>query len=278
MKYIALCLLCLATTACGGAKSVSFVTATKLGIGADAKTQKAHIGFSRTEGMIGPVYDNGAVPPVVASLDSNAQIFNPVVDQFYATGHAAVLAATGAKPERISEKPLSGKRKAMFFGTSTIAGFGASFTGVAPSSLELGYGRVEYSYIPIIRSDSRIDNYGSVLAKIELGAKADSDFKDTSLAVKSLIATGTAADQLASRVTPFLKGLVDDAGKSLSGSYSKSDAAQALQNALSDYPKFRSALKDWLDTNTITASPTIFAYSDQYPDAQRAAVRDLLGQ
>src|SRR5882757_6834672 len=113
--------LALALGACSsGEENVLFVTSTDIGIDADAKTGSANIGVGRNEGMIGPVYvDSGGTPPIVASIQSNLSIFNPKVNQLYATGNAARFAtgATEREPRIGDPDELSGRRRAMFFGT-----------------------------------------------------------------------------------------------------------------------------------------------------------------
>ena len=77
--------------ACADPNRVTFVTKTDIAIDADATTQSVSIGYDRREGYIGPAYETGGVPPIVAKIKSNLSILTPEVHQFYATGNAAVL-------------------------------------------------------------------------------------------------------------------------------------------------------------------------------------------
>jgi hypothetical protein len=84
----------LAMAGCTTTNDVLFVTKTSLGLDFDAKPASASIAYDRTEGYIAPRYDNGEIPPVVASIKSDAKIFNPKIKQVYATGDAAVIAVS----------------------------------------------------------------------------------------------------------------------------------------------------------------------------------------
>jgi len=221
-----ICVLLLA--ACGDVNRALFVTGTQIGIDADAKKEGVSIGFDRYEGYIGPAYQSGAAPAVLARLQSDLAPINPKIKQLYATGEAAVLVASKAKKRRTAPS-LTGVRKIMFFGTGTNLGLKATFAGSAPANVNLGYKRGEFSLIPIISgtsenaesedSDGDVesaeedialasnhsssdkggdegDQYASVLAAIDI----DSGIKnvtDTSLGVSQFFATGAAAEALA---------------------------------------------------------------------------------
>ncbi|MBF0307665.1 MAG: hypothetical protein HQL41_18730, partial [Alphaproteobacteria bacterium] len=57
--------------ACADSDSVLFVTKTSLGIDMDTKPAGVAIAYDRVEGYVGPTYDNGAMPPVVAFIESS---------------------------------------------------------------------------------------------------------------------------------------------------------------------------------------------------------------
>lgn len=230
-------LLCGAFGACAGTDRVTFVTATRIAIDADATTQSLAIGYGRDEGYLGPAYETGAVPPVVAKIDSNLSPFRPQVKQFYATGRAAVLATCKGGdaaesddlpecPELLEPPKLTGGRRIMFFGTSAVLGFKASWAGNAPEAVTLGYKRKEFSWLPIGRTDTtsgragasprpapsptQEDAYGSVLASLNLDTQTLS-LPEAALALDQFFATGLAAENLAN--TRQIKAKVGNAAE-----------------------------------------------------------------
>ncbi len=224
-KFTVTLMLCciLGLSGCTTTKDVLFVTKTSLGIDIDAKPATASIGYDRTEGYIAPRYDNGEIPPVVASIKSDGGIFNPKIRQVYATGDAAVIAVSDfseaalnnldpGAAEGKAEKKLSGKKQLMFFGTTTTTGLKVGFTSYVPDSFSFGFKRKEYSFIPLgnvvkREPDGKVteeyDVYPSVLASIDTAANAGTANKkgapsgDTSLSNSQFFATGRAARVLA---------------------------------------------------------------------------------
>jgi hypothetical protein len=211
----------LALTGCATTTDVLFVTKASIGIDFDAKPASASIGYDRTEGYIAPRYDNGEIPPVVASIRSDGGIFNPKIRQVYATGDAAVIAVsedpkavlTALDPESSdgkTKKKLKGEKKLMFFGTSTTTGLKVGFTTYVPDSFVFGFKRKEYSFIPLGEQEdtdgTTYDVYPSVLASIDTAANAGTADKegvkgDTSLSNSQFFATGRAARELAAKPT-----------------------------------------------------------------------------
>ncbi len=177
-------------------KNVLFVTKTSLGIDLDAKPANANIAYDRIEGYIGPRYENGAIPPVLASINSDGKIFKPTIRQVYATGDAAHNIVT-KKNSTNAAKPLTGNKKPMFFGTTTTTGFKVGFTSKIPDSILFGYKRKEFSFIPLGR-ENNADVYPSVLASIDTGATAGSQ-EETSLKTKQFFATGSIAEALGTK-------------------------------------------------------------------------------
>jgi hypothetical protein len=221
----------LALAGCATTDSVLFVTKTSLGIDFDSKPATASIAYDRIEGYVAPRYDNGEIPPVVASVKSDSAIFTPNIRQVYATGDAAVIAVsaeprktlaaldpkvfsdTTDKEKGYVQKKLKGEKKLMFFGTTTTTGLKVGFTTNVPDSLVFGFKRKEYSFIPLgtqeeeIKKDKdgqpvkeKYDVYPSVLASIDTAAtagEADQKDKPTSLSNAQYFATGRAARELA---------------------------------------------------------------------------------
>lgn len=212
----------LVLTGCTTTNEVLFVTKTSVGIDFDAKPATASIGYDRTEGYIAPRYDNGEIPPVVASIKSDVAIFSPNIRQVYATGDAAVIAVSaypkkaleyldpfpgqGTPPlpveDHTPEKKLRGDKKLMFFGTSTTTGLKVGFSTAVPDSFSFGYKRKEYSFIPVgtvVEGDNEYDVYPSVLASIDTRANVSTKgvIDQTGLSSSQFFATGRAARKLA---------------------------------------------------------------------------------
>ncbi len=195
---------CAALTGCAHPDAVIFVTNTSLGINVESKPPTVNLAYDRTEGYFGPVYDDGALPPVVASIQTDGKVFNPSVRQVYATGQAAAL-AVGAQNASASDPALTGRKSSTFFGTTTTVGFKAGFdaTTNAPDSLIFGYRRTEFSYIPL-GTDKKTgnDTYASALASVDsntntVGTSGVTGVGGAGLTHSQFIATGVAADALA---------------------------------------------------------------------------------
>jgi hypothetical protein len=202
MKLVTTLLSLLLLASCADTGRVIFVTTSSFGINVDNKPPTVSIAYDRTEGYIGPRYPDGAVPPVVASIETDGKIFSPEIRQVYATGPAAVrVVGTPNAPESphdlVGEK--TGKRM-VFFGTTTTLGLKAGFSGEGyPDSFVFGYKRKEFSYIPLGTKDvngTPHDAYPSVLASIDTRASAESR-PNSSLRTQQFFATGWAADTLA---------------------------------------------------------------------------------
>lgn len=99
----------------------------------DGAPASASIAYDRTEGYLGPRFENGSVPPVVAKISSNGLLLGRDVRQYYATGAAASL-LVGSK-HKASKPALEGDAKPMsktvadsslgltqFFATAAAAG------------------------------------------------------------------------------------------------------------------------------------------------------------
>jgi len=196
-KALVLTIVLTSLAACGSTDRVDFVTATSIGIDGDTRTMNASIGYHRFEGVIGPAYPNGALPPVAAALNSDLEIFNPSVSQVYATGDAARLVVRGSpKTPNLPLEAKGGAKRIMVFGTGTTLGLKLGFGTAGPESILFGYKRIEYSSLPIGNKDDN-DVYGSVLASIDLDVDGDL-IGDSGVRLAQLFASGDAADTLAS--------------------------------------------------------------------------------
>jgi len=181
---------------CASTDSALFVTKTSIGIELDAKPANVNIAYDRIEGYLGPRYDNGAIPPVVASINSDGAVFNPKVRQIYATGDAALNVVT-EKTAADDARPLSGGKKLMFFGTTTTTGFKVGFTSNVPDSVLFGFKRKEFSFIPLGTHEG-VDVYPAVLAAIDTTA-GTSTVQETGLVTRQFFATGSAAEVLGTK-------------------------------------------------------------------------------
>ncbi len=197
------CVLATLTFGCANDR-VAFVTSSSVGLNFDSTTRTASIAYDRVEGYFTPRYKNGALPPVMAHIETDRGIFNPQISQVYATGNAAKI-ASGHPTQVPADIPLLERDgdDIAFFGTSTALGVKVAFGATTPTSFLFGFGRREVSVLPlgqetitIAGENKLVDIYPSVFASID--AKTDaSTLDDAGLNVRQFFATGLAAEQLA---------------------------------------------------------------------------------
>ncbi|RTL39339.1 MAG: hypothetical protein EKK53_17385 [Burkholderiales bacterium] len=171
---------------CANSQNVVFLTKTSMGIDVSTEPSSASIGYDRFEGYVGPRFDNGAVPPVAASFETNGQLFGRAVRQVYATGEAArvVTSAGSAAP---APAP-TGDHKVMFFSTATTVGLKLGFGSTGSTdNFTFGYKRREASVIPITQGQ-----FPAVVATIQNDVTADTR-TGTEFGVQQYFATGDAA-------------------------------------------------------------------------------------
>ncbi|HXC57449.1 MAG TPA: hypothetical protein VNU97_19275 [Rhizomicrobium sp.] len=204
-KAVLAALACAALGGCTQDSNVLFVTDTSLGINVDSKPPSVSVAYDRIEGYIAPRYDNGALPPVVASIQTGGNVFNPSIRQVYATGAAAVI-VTGTPNAPNSPANLVGGRRLAFFGTSTSVGLKVGFDAPAsvPDSFLFGYRRKEFSFIPlgtVTDAAGPHDTYASALASVDSNTSTSgggvTGLGGVGLTHSQFIATGLAADTLA---------------------------------------------------------------------------------
>jgi hypothetical protein len=196
-----------ATAACTPLQDhVVFVTKTSMGVDFDAEPPAVTIGYDRVEGYLGPRADDGSVPPVLASIQSDGKPFGSKVRQTYATGAAAVRVAEGMaghdSDDVSTDQTISGGLKLMFFGTTTSVGLKVAGGPSGPSSATFGYKRKEASIIPLGRLPAEEGKpqkyvYPSVIASIDTTAGASS-VQAAGLSNTQFFATGRAAEHYAS--------------------------------------------------------------------------------
>ncbi len=235
MKLISLFIVAMLLAACADTSRVIFVTTSSIGINVDNKPPTVSIAYDRTEGYIGPRYDNGAVPPVVASIETDGGIFNPRIRQIYATGAAAVK-AVGTPHAPDGPQGLLGSKdskRMVFFGTTTTLGIKAGFSGEGyPDSFVFGYKRKEFSYIPLgtaIVEGQPTDTYPSVLGTIDTTTNVQTR-TGTSLKTLQFFATGQAAETLA--LNPLVSAVFrNKAQDALTASLTEAQVNQAMAAA-----------------------------------------------
>lgn len=237
-KYIILPTFMMLSIICGCAtkNSVLFVTKTSLGVDVDTKPATLSVAYTRDEGYIGPRYDNGAVPPVVAKIMTDKGVFNAKVRQIYATGNAAIGLTSDQQP--VCNLELKGEKKAMFFGTSTTTGLKVSFTGYAPDSFSFGFKRKEFTYIPI-GTYKGTDKYPSVIGTYDTSAKAKSN-TDAGIMDVQFFATGTTAEYLSHQ--PYIQKMFTEEVKDAFAAYYETTSIQ--ENAITHVLKCYAAVKE----------------------------------
>lgn len=209
---------------CANNQHVVFITKTSLGIDVSTEPSSASIGYDRFEGYVGPRFDNGAVPPVAASFETNGQLLGRAVRQVYATGEAARVVTSAGNP---ASSPLpSGPHQVMFFSTATTVGLKLGFgsTG-ATDNFTFGYKRREASVIPVTDG-----HFPAVLATIQNDVTADTR-SGTEFGVQQYFATGDAAVSVAGMRQ--VKGMFQRRFEALDQSRHALSAASCL-NALAD--------------------------------------------
>jgi hypothetical protein len=241
-SFFILCVLLL-LAACAKDR-VLFVTKTSLSVvDADSKPPGVSVAYDRVEGYLGPSFEDGHVPPVIASIKSDGAVFNTKVKQLYATGDAAETVITGEPPKKC-RPPVVREGRILFFGTATTAGLKVGFATdqPVPDSFVLGYRRKEVSVIPLGIVPDLDDNckptekskgstgvyYPSVAAAInttgEAGQDAQGQTKKVALSNQQYFATGNAA-VLLSREPWFREEFMRSGAETL-GAYFKSESQQ----------------------------------------------------
>ena len=177
---------------------VIFVTKTSLSlVDVDGTPPSISFAYDRVEGYLGPRFENGSVPPVIAKISSNGNLLGRDVKQYYATGTAANRLA-GDNTTKASGTELEGTKAPMFFGTATTLGIKFGFSAATPPDFIFGYRRKELSVIPIgttSESGKEKHHYPSVIGVFSNDVQAAT--RDTSkLGLTQFFATGTAATAL----------------------------------------------------------------------------------
>jgi len=231
-------LIVLVISGCSTVNEAVFVTKTSISVAEiDTTPSELSFGYQRVEGFYGPNYENGAVPPVVAFLSSNGEIFNPQIKQIYATGDAAKI-VTNKEVVKFTEDVLTGDKKSLLFGTSTSLGFKLGVSESNPTFL-LGYRRKEASFIPIHKNDGGEEKYSSVLASIDTTiASTTKKFKNV-----QFFATGDAAKNMANK--RYMKKAFDENAKSYLQVYDDQYSQQKTSHSEISGCAFRLSKNKW---------------------------------
>lgn len=175
----------------------SFVTKTSLAVlDLDTTPVEASIAFGRTEGYVGPRFDDGSVYPVTGFINARGSALKRETQQVFAGGSAAVLVLKGM-PKELTNTCTDGRdRPPLFLATSTSVGLRVGFVenSPLPNSFSFGYRRKEAALVPVDKNCQP-----SVLAThdSDAGARQATDQPKAQLAITQYFATGAAADVLA---------------------------------------------------------------------------------
>ena len=222
----AIVVLALTLGACASPReNAIFVTKTSLSvIDMESMPVSVTVAFDRTEGYIGPRFNDGNIYPVVGYLEATGRGLSRDVKQTYATGCAARMLTkpeAPKAPECNHDVPPAPQEKlpVMFFATSTTLGLKIALqaASLTPESFTFGYKRKEASIIPVDETRqpsvlASLDTTGA--AVIRVNAPSSTDAKASPPAANSnspagdapnpafftltqFFATGVAAEQLA---------------------------------------------------------------------------------
>ncbi len=222
----AIVVLALTLGACASPReNAIFVTKTSLSvIDMESMPVSVTVAFDRTEGYIGPRFNDGNIYPVVGYLEATGRGLSRDVKQTYATGCAARMLTKPEAPKapecNHDVRPVpQEKLPVMFFATSTTLGLKIALqaASLTPESFTFGYKRKEASIIPVDETRqpsvlASLDTTGA--AVIRVNAPSSTDAKASPPAANSnspagdapnpafftltqFFATGVAAEQLA---------------------------------------------------------------------------------
>jgi hypothetical protein len=200
---------------------------------ADTVPAGVSIAYDRTEGYVGPRFDDGTIFPVASMLETRGSGVNREIRQVYATGKAALIVTTLGKWVDDDNKTTSDgqENKVMVFGTGTTLGLKVGFadTSFVPTSFMLGYRRKEVSVIPVDKK-----RQPSVLATFDngsgVGAQPASGKPAVEFNIEQFFATGRAADNLA--LKPIIRGHFQDSAERAIGEVEKYRNEEARQGRL----------------------------------------------
>ena len=178
---VALSGLALALSGCAiGFDTVFFATRSNLGVDIDTQPPTAEISIARRELVIGPSFEGGQKPPVLASFRSNIRgilgLWANVASTFAGGDAADTMTKYFGDPDKtdavdsrlcLSKKPVPtvlgssrqlpgpGETRPFVFATDTTIGLKVAWSGTTaqyPDSLKFGYNRKEFAFAPVFAS------------------------------------------------------------------------------------------------------------------------------
>ncbi len=162
-----------------GYNTALFSTKSNIGIDVDTKPPTAEISIARREGVIAPAFEGGQTPPVIASFQSDSNLFGRFffgVKSTFAGGDAAIalvkepaeepynsMLCLTQKPDVISSQgvdtsvPGKGAVEPFTFDTDTTLGLKLGWSGTTspfPDTVRLGFNRKELAWAPLFGTDT----------------------------------------------------------------------------------------------------------------------------
>ena len=315
IHLVALTVGLLALSGCAvGYNATLFVTKSNVGIDIDSKPPTAEISIARREGVIGPTFEGGQKPPVVASFRYDVKgligLFATVSSTFAGGDAAATMSKLFGDPTSTTsensavclvEKPQPhafglnlalpgpGEVRPFIFGTDTTVGLKLAWSGLTaqvPDTVRLGYSRKEFALAPVFATPNACTLPGggtgtyvvkmpSFLATVDGSTTAKGP--DTSgLDHLQYFATGTAATNLALRqeVRSVMLRRLDPAAAAVVEEYGADDNSTCIDKWLQADPSHVTALRDWLNAKQNAAGITLVLGGKRQAALREQIVKD----
>jgi hypothetical protein len=306
---VALGLLALELAACVGSGQTVFFTTDNMGIDVSTTPNpNAEIGFSRREGVVEPVFEDGKLPTVAASVRHDVPTIFPVSSStgaVFSGGKAAIiLTGNDTKTDKddshcLSKAPVgwdnrtlpeAGVSRPMVFTTDTSLGFKISFANPSATpplpNVHLGYKRNEIALAPILGqpngcpTGTQPGTYAvhnpSFLALAHNGVSAgDTIAGKNSFQVGQVFATGTAAEQAAGLPAvgaAFMQAAGQDAQVATGTVVPATYGPDANSTCLDRFTYASQANRDAVMTAAVSAKPGV-KYSQLSQGAEYADLR-----
>lgn len=292
-----------------GYNSTLFVTKSNIGVDIDSKPPTAEISLARREGVIGPTFEGGQKPPVMASFRYNIKgifgLFSNVSSTFAGGDAAATMSklfgggdATQAENSAVclSKKPQltvfgreisfpgEGDVRPFVFGTDTTVGLKIAWSGLTaqiPDTVRFGYNRKEFSLAPVFGAAQRCGDNGTYVVKIpSFLATVDSsttvkDPAGSGLDHLQYFATGIAATNLALRQDVrrvMLKRL--DPASAIEEEYGSDNNSKCIETWLDADKNNIEKLKQWLTAKKVSSGITLLLNGKGQAVLRKQAVDD----
>jgi len=293
-----------------GYNTVLFVTKSNIGVDVDSKPPTVEISLARREGVIGPTFEGGQKPPVLASFRYNVKgvfgLFSNVSSTFAGGDAAATMSklfggddsqqaedsaiCLSKKPQpsvfgQAISFPSTGDVRPFVFGTDTTVGLKVAWSGLTaqfPDSLKFGYNRKEFALAPVFGSEKACGSGGqylvavpSFLATVDSSTTAK-DPAGTGLDHLQYFATGVAATNLSLRrdVRLVMLKRLDPASAAVTEEYGRDTNSECLEKWLQADKANIDKLKKWLASKKSAAGITLFLNGIGLADLRKQAVAD----